>query len=155
MRLNYDRISPITNKMTVLDEWDEQNDVVMSLDMGSGYQTYDVWIEGSSELKRYEETSPDIITDSRFVEPISRQVWFKSTLFGRGFVLYPDAEKWKVGHFKPIEDVLDQRFSWAKMKEGEHEFALDDENADSFDNFEDALFKFHEYSSTFYDTEQN
>lgn len=155
MRLNYDRISPITGKMTVLDEWDEQNDVMMSLDMDSGYQTYDVWIEGSSELERYEETSPDIILDSRFVEPISRQVWFKSTLFGRGFVLYPDAEKWKVGHFKPIEDVPNQRFSWAKMKEGEREFVLDDEDADSFDNFEDALFKFHEYSSKIYDTESN
>lgn len=155
MRLIYDRISPITGKMTVLDEWDEQNDVMMSLDMDSGYQTYDVWIEGSSELERYEETSPDIILDSRFVEPISRQVWFKSTLFGRGLVLYPDAEKWKVGHFKPIENVPNQRFGWAKMKEGEREFVLDDECADLFDNFEDALFKFHEYSSKIYDTEQN
>lgn len=153
MRLNYDRISPFTGKLSVLDEYDEQTNTVMSLDMDTGYQSYDVWIEGSEELERYEEASPDIILETRYVEPKTRQVWFKTTLFGRGIVLYPDAEKWKVGQFKPIVDASSN--SWARMKEGDVEFGLDEENADVFDNFEDALFKFHEYSSIIYDTEQN
>jgi hypothetical protein len=157
MRLNYDRVSPITGKMTVLDEFDELTNTVMSLDMETGYQTYDDWIEGGEAIERFEETSPDIVLETRFVESKSRQVWYKTTLFSRGIVLYPDGKKWKVSQFKPAGDNPTPAFTWATMKIGEDVFVMDDTNAIEFGEFEfeDAFFKFHELNSTIYDTNPN
>lgn len=138
MKLNYDRISPITGKLSVMDEMDDEG-IVMSLDMDTGYQTYSVWVDGSDEVKRFEDTSPPIVTETKFTDPETHQVWFKATLFGNGRVLYPDREKWKVGQFRLIEDVSEPRFHWATMKIAEDVFTLDDATAKTYDTFEEAF----------------
>lgn len=154
MRLNYDAISPITGRKTVLVEFDEQSGQEVLLCMETGYQTYTNWIQGSEELEAFEEKSPDCVLETCFVEPENKQVWYKTTMFRAGKILYPDGEVWKVATFKPFQENTDDRFGWAVMKIKEDVFIPDDENATVFDQnqFEDAFFDL--YSSVMEQTYQ-
>lgn len=130
MRLNYDELSPITGTMSVLVE--HEDGVTMKMCMESGYQTYNSWKIGSEELTAFESSSPDIILDSKFVDEKKGQVWYKTAIFSKGFVLYPDGELWKVGKFKEFVEGETVRFEWATMKKEDQLFVLDDKNAKIF-----------------------
>lgn len=148
MHLTYDKISPITQNKCVLVEFDEYG-VETSLCMETGYQTYSLWLEGSDELKRFEETSPEIVLNTKFVEP-SGQVWYKTTIFSNGVVLYPDkvdgVEVWKVGRFKEFVEGQTIKFNWATMERNSKLFVLDDDGALVFGarDFETAMVNFYE-----------
>lgn len=158
MRLTYDAISPFTGRKTVLVEYDEQSGQNVLLCMETGYQTYDNWLQGSVELERFEEKSPDCVLETCFVEPETKQVWYKTTIFRGGTIVYPDGEYWKVATFKPFVEGTDDRFGWATMKIKDEMYIPDDANAVIFDKnqFEDAFFEFYSaVSKQTYTTPEN
>lgn len=163
MRLNYDEISPICGLKTVFVEFDEQTNQKLKVCMKTGYHTYDSWKLGSGECERYEQTLPQIVIDTQFVDSATNQVWYKMITIALGWALYPGGYDgdyfWKVAKLRKAGD--DEEYEIGVLIPDENGnnilFTVDDDFADMYpeDEYEEAMFKFNEKVSKFYETTDN
>ncbi len=155
MRLNYDNISPISGKQSVLSEYDDQHQCWMHLCMDTGYHTYDKWKIGSEAVELFEKSCPELVISSKIA--FGDQLWYKIIMMTYDTIIYPDVYDgdyiWKVTNFKSSDN--DEEIERSPIKivvptpDGPEIKIVDDENAKIFGelNFEDAVIEFHRLNS--------
>lgn len=158
MRLNYDEISPFTNKKTILIEYDENAEQNMRLCMTTGYHTFDSWKSDSEEVIRFEMSSIDDVNDLR--KDVTGQAWYPILLINREFVLKPETfpteyeqklkYQWDWKLYRLIESTDESSIIRVLDDNGETIAALDETPIQTWeaDQFELAYLKFHELCST-------
>ena len=145
MRLNYDDYSPITGNFTILREFDSTTKTYLMIDMETGYQTMSNWEQGSEVIEQFEEGAPDSVLETRFVDPKTKLVWYKSIVAMSGVMVYPENGLWKVAKYVKVPDGQEPPISKAYMQYQNGVYVLDEENAVEFDGnqYEDAMFEFY------------
>lgn len=96
-------ISPITGNKCVFEEDDTY------ICMESGYQHMFGCVDGSDMSIEYEDISPQIIKNTRFVDSENR-VWYKTIAMTPTAILYPDVnDVWKVTTMQKadVNDIVD------------------------------------------------
>lgn len=161
MRLDYDELSPITGRKTVLKERDENLQEDMFLCMETGYHTYSSWKLGSFNQEEFDKKSPEFIQESKFIDE-NNQVWYKVTMMTRDVVLCPEDFGWKVNSFRDlyIDEVPEPHLLMKVVKNAagqEFKQVLDDNLAVNFleNQFEDAVIEFHRRCSEIYNINEN
>jgi hypothetical protein len=68
-----------------------ENDIDSFLCMGCGYTTTSLNVDDSIELRKWEQTTPELIKKSKFVDPDTNLVWYPSVLnFPNIGMIFPD-----------------------------------------------------------------
>lgn len=105
MKLDYDAISPFTGNKSVLIEPDLISGHAIATCMDTGYYTYNVWKDGSEFVERFEETCPQIVKDTKFIDS-DGLVWYKTVGMCPSCALYPalgeDEILWKVSKLRDV-----------------------------------------------------
>lgn len=78
----------------------ENGEVIKSyLSIDSGYTTTTLNVEGSDVVKQYEETTPELLKELRWVDPQTNLVWYPLVLNFPSFgIIFPDGtnkDNWK------------------------------------------------------------
>lgn len=117
MKLGYDRISPLTNRFTALDEFDSDTGQLFSFCVESGYHTnVGVWTTGSRIVDEFEQRIPTTYSKYRYISG-DADIWYPQVLLdtSNGNVMMCIIEnensssyKWAVGRgmSASYEDVL-------------------------------------------------
>lgn len=149
MRLQYDGLSPITGKNTLLIESDPVLGEI-KMCMESGYQTYtSTWkLDNEEAIENIEENFPQCVVESRVVDD-NGNVWYRTFLISPNVLLYPDEIDdgvfvWKVSTLTDFDPGEGVPYSVPQSDGSILNRYLDDKNAVVFndDQFEDALFAF-------------
>jgi hypothetical protein len=145
LKLDYDEISPITGRKTVLVEEEEFSGDSVKLCMETGYQTYErLWkVENEEIIANLENQFPYQVVDSKFIDS-NDNVWYKSFLISPNVLLYPDGKTWKVSF---LIDLDPGNGVPIQVPTSENTFAikfLDEATSSVYKEteFEDALFEF-------------
>ena len=92
-------ISPITGNKNVF----EDDGTYICMD--SGYQHMEGYLDGTEQSIEYEEMSPQILKNTRFVDSENR-VWYKTIAVNPTAILYPDVDDvWKVTTMQKVDNV--------------------------------------------------
>jgi hypothetical protein len=150
LKAEYDEISPITGRKTVLVEIDPVTNTKSRLCMESGYTTNDVMMSGSEAHERFNASVPQLMQDLVKIDDENR-VWFPITVYTNEGIFFPDGTSvdnwvWKIALIIPIPEEEMEQYP-VPGKEGEF-FAsrLDIENSMWFQNdqFDIAFGKFYD-----------
>ena len=145
MKLEYDRVSPITGNECVIEEANERDNSVSFLCMESGYSSHEHLIEGSEFQKNYERHLTELMMILKFTDD-DKRAWYPTFMQMPGGMLYIEGNsaqswKWKVAEVVPLEG--DERLQYPiPGKENEyHTSRLDVDNANTYDknDFQTAL----------------
>lgn len=152
MQLTY-TYCPITDRNTVLKDWDSSVNQNMSLCMETGYHTFDSWKEGSEEVANLLSYSPEYIDRTKIIDKHS-QVWTKIVIQTPNVVIYPDKDYegnhcWFVNSFRFLNENEELNPSWPKYEIDGKIKVLDDSTSTVFgkDEFEAAFIEFHKLCS--------
>lgn len=150
--MNYE-YCPITERDTVLRDWDSSVNQYMSLCMETGYHTFDSWKEGSDEIANLLSYSPDYIDRTKVIDR-NNQVWTKIVIQTPNVVLYPDWNEnendfWVVNSFRILNEDEELKPNWPKYEVDGKIKVLDDSTAAIFEKteFEAAFIEFHKRCS--------
>ena len=136
MKLDYDRISPITGNECVIEEANEVDNSVSLLCMESGYCSHEHLIDGSEFQKKYETRLTELMLVLKFVDD-DNKAWYPTFMQMPGGMLYIEGDEdiwnWKVAKIVPI--IGEERLKYPVLgKEDEyHTSRLDVENANTYD----------------------
>ena len=145
MKLEYDKISPITGNKCVLEEANVHDNTVSYLCMESGFTSHESLLEESDFQSRYERSVTELMLSLKFIDDDNR-AWYPTFMQLPGGMLYVEGEStekwnWRVAQVVPIEG--EERLQYpVPGKENEYYTSrLDVDNAKTFDknNFENAL----------------
>ena len=155
MKLEYDRISPITGNECVIEEANQRDNSVSFLCMESGYSSHEHLIEGSEFQKKYERHLTELMMILKFIDD-DKRAWYPTFMQMPGGMLYCEGTEelwnWKVA--KIVAIIGEERKKYPIVgKEGEyHTSRLDVENANMYDkeNFAAALDELYTIVKEFY-----
>lgn len=143
MKLSYDEISPITKNKSVLVEYTDDIGF-FKMCMESGYSTQEDWVFKSDACKKFNESAPDVVRWSQFVDMNTKQVWYRLTITSGTTILYPDEYDgdyiWKVGKYRFLNEGEVADPTKLNQVVGDKVRVIDDENAAIFEDeaFSDA-----------------
>lgn len=148
---DYDEISPITGKKTVLVEPISDTEEYR-LDMLSGYHTYTNWNKNNeafeNSINEFESNMPGYVANGKFITD-NGQYWYPVLEINNFKFLYPsmtisdsDIPEWGVAKLVKIEstnnDLADLQII-SLDAEGKDLYYIDTANGKVFDNFEEAF----------------
>ena len=143
MKLTYDEISPITNKKSVIVEYDDLNET-HKLCMDSGYNNFSAWrLDNTDLISELESTLPQSVVDQRFVTP-EGDIWYKIIISTPTMILYPDINTWTIVGLKDTDENQIPTFIW----EGKQK-SVDGSTAVIYDSFSEALDNFNLISTLY------
>jgi hypothetical protein len=149
-KAEYDEISPITGRLTVLVETDEITGRKSRLCMESGYTSYDGFIVDSEPYEVFKKTTPQLLQDLVKIDDENR-VWFPITMHTPYGIFFPDGTTvdnwvWRIALIIPIPEEDKEKYPVLGSEGEYYESRLDVENSIWFDNhqFDIAFAKFYD-----------
>ena len=150
IKAEYDEISPITNKLTVLVESDPITGMQSKLCMESGFTTNEYMVTGSMSHKKFIESSPKLLQDLAVVDE-NNFIWFPLTMQTEHAIFFPDGTSetdwvWKIAEVVEIPESEREKYPVIGKENEYYERRLAVEEASWYQNdqFDLAFAKFYD-----------
>tara|TARA_R100000697_G_scaffold114175_1_gene132927 strand:- start:71 stop:553 length:483 start_codon:yes stop_codon:yes gene_type:complete len=145
MKLEYDRISPITGNKCVLEEANTHDNSVSYLCMESGFTSHEHLIDDSEFQEKYEKNLTDLMLSCKVLDE-DKKAWYPTFMQLPGGMLYAEGKsaqswKWKVAKIIPIWGDERLNYPIPGQEDKYYTSKLDVDNAKTYDkeDFENAL----------------
>jgi hypothetical protein len=160
LKAQYDEISPITGKLTVLAEIDPNTGLQSKLCMESGFTTNELMTNNTQTAKDFISRSPKLIQDLALVDE-NDLIWFPLTMQTEHAIFYPDGTSesdwvWKIAEVVDIPESEREKYPVIGKENEYYDKRLAIEEASWFQNdqFDLAFTKFYDILKAKYNTNE-